>query len=110
MSVIAALLLLTLSWAPVLDGCDGLPLDRPDHVVYAVPYIVRAMVYDPGCPLDAAGQPQPCAREVWVDEWATVDPWLVVDDQPDPPVGVVYDVQYPRACNPAGCDNECEGA
>ena len=105
--MIAALLLLTLSWAPVLDGCDGTPLLHPEQVTYAVPYIVRAMVYDAGCPLDEAGQPQPCAVEVWIDEWETDDPWLDVDEQPDPPIGVVYDVQMPVAVNPAGRSDEC---
>jgi hypothetical protein len=92
MGPLAAVLALLLSWQPPATLCGGLPMVYPEQVHYVVPYLVR----------DAPGLAMP-----WRGEWVTWDTEMLIDAQPDPPVGVVYDVQEPEACNPAGCSGGC---
>ena len=106
MPVTRSLLLLLLSWAPVESDCLGRPLQYPEMVEYLVPYRVREMVLCQEYP-DAQGNPQPCIRETGAGEWATPGTSILIDAQPDPPLGAVYDVQMPVAVNPAGRSDQC---
>jgi len=98
----AAFLLWTMTWLPPAAMCDGSPL-FPDGIVYVLPYLLLGMALGPACPLDEAGQPQPCASVV---EWGEFEAGAALsfssDAVPTPPIGQVYQVVDPIAENPAG--------
>lgn len=106
---VRVILALLISWLPVTDDCLGRPLLFPGQVTYVVPYLVREMAVDTGCPLDVDGQPQACAVQTGYGEWPTPNLWFNVNAAPNPPIGAVYDVQEPVAVTPLHrSDDPCQ--